>query len=195
MTVFTSATKNNFLLGQRTFSRSSSMSLSHDYLWQIESGVVRSFTWMEDGNCIALGLWGAGDVVGRALSNADPYQLECLTDVQATLLPASRWYQATDAMLLHSQRLGEFLEIVHCKPIEVSLLRLFNWLGKRFGTEIEQGQLIDLRLTHQQISEIIGSSRVTITRVINDFEKQGIIQRLGRKFIVTQDQPLWHYEI
>ena len=186
---------NTQVLTRRKFARTSLIPLSQDYLWQIESGVVRGMTWMEDGTCIILGLWGTGDIVGRALSTSNPYQIECLTEVQANLLPAAIWYQSTDAIILHTQRLGEFLEIVHCKPIEVSLLRLMNWLAKRFGRETEQGQLIDLRLTHQEISEILGSSRVTITRMINDFEKQGIIHRLGRKLIVAQDQPFWHYEI
>lgn len=195
MTVFLSATSSTHALMQRKFTRTSLLPLSQDYLWQIEVGVVRSFTLMEDGTSITLGLWGAGDVVGRPLSKADPYQIECLTDVQVTLLPASRWYQATDAFILHTQRLGEFLEIVHCKPIEVSLLRLFNWLAERFGREIDQGKLIELRLTHQEIAEIIGSSRVTITRTINDFEQQGIIQRLGRKLVILQEQPFWHYDI
>jgi CRP-like cAMP-binding protein len=71
-----------------------------------------------------------------------------------------------------------------------------TWLAKKFGHQVEQGQLIELRLTHQEISEIIGTTRVTVTRLLNDFEKQGIIQRLPRKFIVLHEkQPYWHYEI
>jgi CRP-like cAMP-binding protein len=56
--------------------------------------------------------------------------------------------------------------------------------------------MIDLRLTHEDIATIIGSTRVTVTRLLNSFEKQGIIQRMQRRFIVLQDHPLfWHYEI
>lgn len=77
-----------------------------------------------------------------------------------------------------------------------ALLRLFGWLAKRFSQEVEQGKLIALRLTHQDIAEIIGSTRVTVTRLLNTFEKQGIIQRVQRHFIVLHDQlPFWHYEI
>ena len=195
MTSFTPTTNGAYAITRRKFARGSLLVLNQDYLWQIESGVVRTMTWREDGTCITFGLWGAGDLVGRAISKADPYQIECLTDIEATLLPASRWYQATDAMLLQMQRLGEFLEIVHTKPIETSLLLLIIWLGKRFGREIEQGQIIDLRLTHQQMAEIVGSSRVTVTRILNNFEKQGIIERVHRKLEVVQEPSLWHYEI
>ncbi|MCL1468588.1 Crp/Fnr family transcriptional regulator [Argonema galeatum] len=195
MTPFTPTTNGAYVITRRKFARGSLLVLNQDYLWQIESGVVRTMTWREDGTCITFGLWGPGDLVGRAISKADPYQIECLSDLEATLLPASRWYQATDAMLLHMQRLGEFLEIVHSKPIETSLLLLISWLGKRFGREVEQGQIIDLRLTHQQMAEIVGSSRVTVTRILNNFEKQGIIERVHRKLVVVQEPSLWHYEI
>lgn len=42
-------------------------------VWQIETGVVRTQTVLEDGNSITLGLWGAGDIVGKVLCNANPY--------------------------------------------------------------------------------------------------------------------------
>lgn len=181
---------------RRTFARRALLPLGRDYLWQISTGVVRTLTVSEDGTPITLGVWGPGDIVGRVLSKADPYQIECLTPVETIILPAEYWPQATEAMILHIQQFQEFLEILHCRSVDVSLLKLLSWLAKRFGREIEQGKLIDLRLTHQEIAEIIGATRVTVTRLLNDFEKRGIIQRLSHRFILTHDQqPFWHYEI
>jgi CRP-like cAMP-binding protein len=178
------------------FDRRSFLPLKSDFLWLLETGVVRTLTVLEDGTSITLGLWGSGDVVGRVLSQADPYQIECLTPVKATLLPERRWHEATDAMILHIQRSGEFMEILHHKQAESSLLRLLAWLANRFGQEVEQGQRIALRLTHQDIADLIGLTRVTVTRLLNDFERQGIIQRKERQFIVLHDRlPFWHYEI
>ncbi|MBV8886199.1 MAG: Crp/Fnr family transcriptional regulator [Chroococcidiopsidaceae cyanobacterium CP_BM_RX_35] len=183
-------------LARQTFARRSLLPLKQDCLWQIKTGVVRTLTWLENGNLVNLGLWGPGDVVGRALSNADPLQIECLTPVEVTVLPVGNWHQATEAMILHIQRSGELIEILHCRQAEASLLRLLAWLAKRFGQEVEQGKLIDLRLTHQDIAELVGLTRVTVTRLLNDFEKQGIIQRKERQLIILQDQsPFWHYEI
>jgi CRP-like cAMP-binding protein len=181
---------------RRKFARRSLLSSEKEYLWQIESGVVRTMTWLEDGTTITLGLWGVGDVVGRTLSKAEPFQMECLTPVEATLLPFDKWHEANEAIIRHSHQFQEFMEILHCRSVDASLLRLLNWLAKKFGYGVKQGQLIDLRLTHQEISETIGTTRVTVTRLLNEFEKQGVIQRLPRKFIVLQDkQPFWHYEI
>lgn len=179
-----------------TFARRSLLPLRYDALWKIETGVVRTSTLLEDGTSVTLGLWGPGDVVGRVLSKAEPYQIECLTPVEVTLLTRSSWHKATEAMILHIQRSGELIEILHCRQTEFALLQLLGWLAKRFGQEVEQGQMIDLRLTHEDIATIIGSTRVTVTRLLNSFEKQGIIQRMQRCFIVLHDHPLsWHYEI
>jgi len=178
------------------FARRSLLPLGENYLWQIESGVVRTLTWLEDGTTITLGLWGVGDVVSRVLSKAEPYQIECLTPVEATILPLDRWHQVNESLISHIQQFQEFLEILHCRSVDASLLRLLNWLANKFGHAVERGQLINLRLTHQEIAEIIGTTRVTVTRVLNEFEHQGIIERLPRKFIVLHDkQPFWHYEI
>ena len=181
---------------RRKFARRSLLTLDKDYLWQIESGAVRTMTWLEDATTITLGLWGVGDVVGRALSKAEPFQMECLTPVEATLISVDKWHQINEAIIRHNHQFQEFMEILHCRSVDASLLRLLNWLAKKFGYGVKQGQLIDLRLTHQEISETIGTTRVTVTRLLNEFEKQGVIQRLPRKFIILHEkQPYWHYEI
>lgn len=178
------------------FARRSQLPLGRDYLWQIETGVVRTLTSLEDGTIVTLGLWGSGDVVSRVLSKADPYQIECLTPVEATVLSLDRWHLVNEAIILHVHRFQEFLEILHCRSVDASLLRLLTWLAKKFGQQVNRGSLIELHLTHQEISEIIGTTRVTVTRLLNAFEKQGIIKRLPRKFIILhQQQPFWHYEI
>lgn len=178
------------------FTRRSLLPLRRDALWLIKTGVVRTLTVLEDGTAVTLGLWGEGDVVGRVLSQANPYQIECLTPVEATLIPEQKWSEVTQAMLLHIQRSEQFTEILHYKQAESKLLQLFGWLAKRFGYQVQVGKRIDLRLTHQDIADLIGLTRVTVTRLMKVFERQGIIQRQERQFVVMQDQaPFWHYEI
>lgn len=81
-----------------TFARRSLLPLRHDSLCRLlKTGVVRTLTLLEDGNSVTLGLWGTGDVVG-ILSKAEPLQIECLTPVEATLLPSHSWHKATEAI-------------------------------------------------------------------------------------------------
>jgi CRP-like cAMP-binding protein len=164
---------------RRTFERRDHLPLLSDQLWQITTGVVRTVTWTEDGGLITLGIWGTGDVVGRALSSSDPYIAECLTPVNATALPRNYWYQATEALIRHVRVSKELLEIVRYGNAEVSFLRLLTWLSIRFGHGEGQGWQIDLRLTHQELAEM-----------------SGLILRNQRQILVLPErQPFWHYEI
>lgn len=167
-----------------------------DALWQIQSGAVRTLTWLEDGNLATLGVWGAGDVVSHLLASANPYEIECLTPVEASILPIADHSQANEALIRHIRELQKFLEILHIRPLEVSLVNLLTWLAKKFGREVNNGQLIDLRLTHQEIAEILGTSRVTVTRMMKGFEREGIIEKFpGKLIILLEESPTWYYEI
>lgn len=81
------------------------------------------------------------------------------------------------------------------KRIDIMLLKLLNWLANRFGQDANQGRLIDLRLTHQDLSELLGTTRVTVTRALDQLEQQGFIQRLSLQRIVLQQAEYWHHEI
>ncbi|PZO39028.1 MAG: Crp/Fnr family transcriptional regulator [Pseudanabaena frigida] len=167
-----------------------------NYIWKIESGVVRSLTWTEDGQIICSGLWAEGDVIGGELSNLHPYEMECLTDVQLTEIPRSNWGDYINEIIRHNQTNEFLLKIAHCRSKDDAVRQLLAWLTNRFGEDDRNGKLIGLQLTHQEIAELIGSTRVTVTRIINDLEKIGFVSRKGRKLLFLSDlSEQWHYEI
>ncbi|GAP94170.1 Crp/Fnr family transcriptional regulator [Leptolyngbya sp. NIES-2104] len=179
----------------RLFKRRSTLPLRQISLWRIESGVVRMVTWLEDGSTVTLGLCGAGDVVGTHLSAIEPYQIECLTDVEATPLSPDEWFPSPEQLLARVQQAEEFMLIRSHRRVEEMLLKLLTWLGKKFGRKVSKGHLIELRLTHQDIAELLGTTRVTITRVLKQFEQQGIVQRLPNHLTLLQPDAVWHYDI
>lgn len=164
-------------------------------LWKIESGVVKTSTWLEDGTLIVLGIWGPGDIVGKKLTKIQPYQIDCLTEVKAQAIPFNEDHQLTEMLLSHIQQIEELTLIRSYKRVDMMLVKMLNWLAQKFGREIKAGQLIDLRLTHQDIADILGSTRVTVTRVVNQLEQQGLIERLPLHRIVLREGEIWHYEI
>ncbi len=159
------------------FDRRSHLPLETYSLWQMIQGIVRAVTWREDGSLIVLGIFGPGDLVGRPLCGADPYQLECLTAVSALQCPTDQWPDLIKGLIAHARQSNQLLEIVQCRRTNVALEQMLHWLSKRFGQETEGGTLIDIQLTHQDLAELIGATRVTVTKLLNDFEKQGIITR------------------
>lgn len=161
--------------------------LKQDSLWLIEEGVVRTFTWNEEGTVVTLGYWGIGDVVGQPLFDLQPYQIECLTSVEVRCIPLNQSSPLLEAICRHIQQTQELLCIVRSERIPQRLQQFLVWLARKFGREVAQGQLINLRLTHQELAEGIGTTRVTVTRQLKQFEQEGIISRPQRNFIVLRD--------
>ncbi|MDZ8186733.1 MAG: Crp/Fnr family transcriptional regulator [Nostoc sp. ChiSLP02] len=180
---------------RQVFARRSFLPEYANGLWKIETGFVRTSTYLEDGTTVALGLWGPGDIVGKALSKLEPYQMECLTKVGATVLALEECTQLTETLLSHIQQAQELMVIRSHKKVDTMLIKLLAWLSKKFGSEVEKGRLIDMRLTHEDLAEMLGSTRVTITRVLGQFEQEGLIDRLSLHRIVLKEEDIWYYEI
>ncbi len=171
-------------LPQRLFTRRELIPPEKDVLWRIERGAVRTLTWSEDEIFITLGYWGAGDLIGYSLSKVQPYQIECLTSVEVSIIPSHLWYKDIDAFLSHIKHSEELLSIVHTKPMSLRLGKFLLWLSEKFGRDVEQGKLIDLNITHQEISEVLNTTRVTVTRLLQQFEEQGDLLRYKRRIIL-----------
>ncbi|BDA74598.1 CRP/FNR family transcriptional regulator [Rivularia sp. IAM M-261] len=177
---------NNEKLLLRIFDRRDIIPERNDVLWKIESGVVRSATWSEDGTFITLGYWGVGDVVGFALSKITPYQLDCLTPTEVTIIPPQFWYKHINLLFSHIQQTEELLSIINYKGVHIRMCQFLIWLSDKFGRDVEKGKLIDIHLTHQDIAEVLNTTRVTITRLLMQLEAEGKLTRHKRQIIVTQ---------
>ncbi|MBD2418567.1 Crp/Fnr family transcriptional regulator [Anabaena cylindrica FACHB-243] len=195
MSLYTGLTQSSTNNTQKHFNRRSLLPIQKNALWQIESGFVMTYTYLENGTTVALGLWGPGDVVGELLSTMKPYQIECLTKVEATALPVVDWHQLTPILLYHIQQAEELMVIRSHKKVEAMLIQLLAWLSKKFGSEVEKGRLIDMRLTHEDLAALISSTRVTITRILGQLEQEGLIDRLSLHRIIVLQEDIWYYEI
>ena len=153
-------------------------------MWKIERGVVRSQTLDEDGRAITLGFWGQGDLLGAPLCRMKPYHVECLTPVEISELPpgSCQLPDALDALLVHVWKSEEFLAIVQQRFVVQRLWGLLEWLAEEFGTATADGQMFDLRLTHQDMAETINATRVTVTRLLKQFEQAGKIRRVRYRY-------------
>ena len=168
-----------------TFKRREHLSLRENALWQIESGAVRTYTLTQDSTIISLGFWGLGDTVGQPLTCIQPYEVECLTDVKVRALQSSECGHLNQVLLCH---LHQTQTLLQCRSgqIHQRLQQLLDWLAAKFGHESEQGQLIRLRLTHQDIAETLGTTRVTVTRLLSKFEQEGRIHWIDQHLLVPR---------
>ena len=172
----------------RTFNVRETIPTTQDNLWLLQKGAVRTVTWNVEGKVVTLGYWGDGDVIGQPLSKANPYEVQCLTTVKAICIP---WYQSNklaDEIRSCFQQTEELLCIIRTEKIYQRVYKMLVWLANKFGRQVTQGKLIELPITHQELAEIIGTTRVTVTRLINQLEQDGIISRPRRRSIILQKQ-------
>lgn len=73
------------------------------------------------------------------------------------------------------------LSLVQQKPLSLRLKNFLLWMANKFGREEDEGVLIDASITHQEIAEVLNTTRVTITRLFAEFEQRGVISRKGRR--------------
>lgn len=160
-----------------------------DRLWEIKQGVVRTLTWDEDGKVISLGVWGIGDLVGAPLSQVEHYHIECLTDVEVRGLSRREWERLTEQLLQHARQSERLLTIVRHDRIRDRVLDFLDWLSVKFGCPVPGGRRINLQLSHRIIAEILGTSRVTVTRTLRQLEEEGHLHRQRRGWILC-DRPV-----
>ena len=154
--------------------RGTQLPFRHYGVWRVISGYVRTYTFTEDGNCVPLGFWSSEDIFGYPVVQVDPYCVECLTAVQAQFLDLS-YGNNIDAVRAQAAQYSDLLRISHCRQAEQRLLQFIGWLSFRYGSPITLGRKIHIRLSHQEIAETIGITRVTVSRLLKKLESDGQI--------------------
>jgi CRP-like cAMP-binding protein len=166
-----------------SFKRKELISPKPNRLWMIEQGLVKTAFWNESGESSLSGLWGQGEVVAQPLTASTDYQIECITPVKIRpLLVETVNMQAV--MIAQIQQMEFLLSLMHCYPLPQRIMKFLGWLAQKAGRVTEEGCMIDLNLTHQAIAEMVGTTRVTITRLLQRLEAEGQLSRLHRHRIV-----------
>ena len=125
------------------------------------------------------------------------YHSVAFTRVEMVTAPASSVRQAIEAntsvglLLLQglSSRILQtetMIETLTHRDMSSRLVSFLLVLCRDFGMPGPQGITIDLRLSHQSIAEAIGSTRVTITRLLGDLRNSGLVE-IDRKKITVLD--------
>lgn len=83
------------------------------------------------------------------------------------------------------QKLGRALKIVRSIRLESVMLRVVRSL--LFMHDTDQKPVLD-GLGHQEIANMVGTNRETVTNILNDLEQKGLLVK-GRMQIVLQDVP------
>jgi len=166
-----------------SFRRRDVIEVSQGQLWEIEKGFVKTLSWDSQGCLITLGIWGPGESLGLPLGTITPFQILCISPVRIRLAQRSGdypyefiWHQAQQAQ--------ELLNLFRCRCLQERIYNLLWWLAGRFGTGLASGRLTGIHLTHQELADLSGSTRVTVTRLLRQLEEEGKLERRNRQFLL-----------
>ncbi|MGH9420153.1 MAG: Crp/Fnr family transcriptional regulator, partial [Thermoanaerobaculia bacterium] len=66
---------------------------------------------------------------------------------------------------------------------------LLDW-SARSGEPTPRGMRLAVLLTHEEIAQMIGTTRETVTRILSDFKKRKIIEVKGSNIFLTDKKAL-----
>jgi CRP/FNR family transcriptional regulator len=173
-------------------------------LYLLVNGKVKLSMLSAEGKEKVLTILQEGDIFGElSLFDEDPHPLtaEAMDDARLLIIP---WNEMEKMIIKRPSLAIKIIEALSKKTRLLTsqvrelvfqdaagrLASLLSRLAEDFGREIEEGTVIDLVLTHQEIANLIGSSRVTVTKLINKFIDDGMITIKKRKIIIKDFESL-----
>ena len=100
---------------------------------------------------------------------------------------------AQNAMRIMAERLQEIQERfrqVTTERVERRLVHTLFRLAAQAGKQVEEGVLIDLTLTRQDLAEMSGTTLYTVSRVLSSWEKQGWVLASRERVIICNPHEL-----
>jgi len=87
---------------------------------------------------------------------------------------------------LRRQRIERRLKYLLFRSNRERLVHLLLELAEQYGKQVEEGVELRIKLSHQDLASIIGSTRETVTVVLGELQTEGRLQ-LGRRKIVLKE--------
>ena len=154
-------------------------------------GVVQIGTLYDSGDEALLGLACPSMPFGLPVSYIRPYQASAMTDVDLMRLTMVEVEQsavlAQSLFRLLTRRLQQteaILAMVGYRRVEDRLRHLLLLLKEEIGLPVTSGTRLSIRLTHQQLANAIGTTRVTVTRLLSQLQEEGWLVVDGTRHIV-----------
>jgi CRP/FNR family transcriptional regulator len=158
-------------------------------IYFIEKGRVRVTRLSTEGKTVILALLGPGDMIGEAAWETGEH------DSYAETLEDSKIYQigreAFQSFIRENPEFGiRFIQIIGARlkqaqariedlvfrQVPSRVARLLLSLAESHGKVTPKGIRVEFPLTHQEIADLVGSSRVTVTQILNRFRSSHWIE-------------------
>ena len=155
---------------------------------------------LSDGKQIIMAFIESGELFGELAlvgqSHRDEYA-EAIEKSTVVLIPSGVMEQlieqnpqvslgVTKLIGMRRRRIERRLKYLLFRSNRQRLVSLLLELAEQYGHRTEEGVELRIKLSHQDLSSIIGSTRETVTVLLGEMQNDGLL-KLGRRRIVIQD--------
>jgi CRP/FNR family transcriptional regulator, global nitrogen regulator len=168
------------------------------HLYFVLSGTVRLYKIYGDYKEATVALLKAGDVFGELNLQEGSGQTvfaHALTDVRVGVVRKSVLVEVIKrdpefVMKLFSslfERLKQTEEVIGSlldREVSARLYKLLQNLGDRFGETNGSATVLDIHLTHQDLANMIASTREAVSKAMSEFQRDGLIEVHNRKIAI-----------
>ena len=191
----------------RTYRRNTLLYSPQDtacHAFLVSHGEVKISRYSPEGRELTLGHLGEGELFGemeifmdmaresQALARTDTtlYVLdkECLLKMMGREPDFNQWM--TRNMMKRQSRLETRLETLLFKSANGKVAQVLVDLARDYGRQVKAGTLIDYAITHQEIGNLIATTRETVSYAFMEFRQLGFISTRQRRTIIHNLQKL-----
>jgi CRP/FNR family cyclic AMP-dependent transcriptional regulator len=172
-----------------------------DTFFVIVEGRIKVTILGDDGREVILTMLGPGDFFGEmALLDNEPRSATAIAIEQTELITLSRpdfqgsmtenpSIQAALIRILTARlrRANHQISTLALLDVYGRVARVILDMAREEGRRLRDGRIAFRRATHQEIANRIGTTRETVTRMLKDLERQGLIAIEGREIVVGPD--------
>jgi CRP-like cAMP-binding protein len=175
-----------------------------DRVFFINGGRVKCSKVTRDGKELTLAYRGAGNLFGElCIIDGTPRDemAEAMKNAIITEVPRELFVDLlmSDAQLCFNfacivgerrRQIETKLEHLVFRDVQAKLAALLLELGDEYGVDSEDGTQIGLKITHQEMANLIGSTRETISLTLAQFKKKGLLDLNGRTVVLKDQEGL-----
>lgn len=172
------------------------------HVYFLERGRVKIFHRNPSGKELLLWFCVPGEIFGLAeLHQGGSRQVSAQASEQSRILSIERGefdafverHPSAALVLIDvlSQRLrglGHLVQAIVADDVNKRVAQLLIRLGKSYGRRDQDGTLvIEMRLTHQEMANMIGTSRQSVTSLLNALKQQGVLD-IKNRYLQLRDE-------
>ncbi len=172
-----------------------------DFFFTILEGRIKVTILGDDGREVILSMLGPGDFFGEmALLDNETRSATAIAVEESELLSLHRNdFQSvlndnksiTSALIrvlsARLRRANHQISTLALLDVYGRVARVIVDMAREEGKRLRDGRIAFRRATHQEIANRIGTTRETVTRMLKDLERQGLIHVEGKEIVVQPD--------